>query len=143
MAMTCPKCSTAQPEADACRRCGLAARHFATFAPAPIDPPSEGLATAWRNVLAAWEDTKRHDAFIAIAQAQDRLDFAAACYKHSDRPGATEGLQRIRTIAALTMMGNATPPVTRKSTPATLAAAAVLGLVIVGIIIFVMRLRSR
>lgn len=143
MAMTCPKCGTAQPDADACRRCGLAARHFAAFVPDAPAPGTPALLAAWDGLLAAWDDPKQHDGFIALAQAENRLDFAASCYKDCDRPSATEGLQRIRTIAALTMMGSATPRTVRRSTPASLAAAAAIGLVIVGIIIWVMRARGR
>ena len=142
MAMTCPKCSTTQPDADACRRCGLAARNFDSWAPETPPPPTPALLTSWDAVLGAWDDSKRHDAFIALAQAEGRLDFAATSYRDADRPGATEGLQRIRTIAALTMMSSATPRTVRKSTPASLAAATVLGLMIVGVIIYVLRMRA-
>ena len=85
--MRCPKCEWEQPEADACRRCGLAKQRMDAFV-----RPSGGsaLAAAWAEVEADWSQSVRHDALIAAGLAQGDLPSVARLYLQASRSGASE-----------------------------------------------------
>jgi DNA-directed RNA polymerase subunit RPC12/RpoP len=103
----CPKCSEAQPEGTACRRCGLV---FARWTAASAEPVGLGrddqqTAALFAACEAAWQDAGGHERFIAVCQQTGALGYAAGRYRAAlaRRGGvdavATERLQQIRTLA--------------------------------------------
>jgi predicted Zn finger-like uncharacterized protein len=106
--MQCPKCGTAQPEAEACRTCGLEATRFADFRASAADGADE-LDALWEATLAEWDDADRHRRFVEAASATDSFAVAARRYREvlRERPGdarADAALKRITRMAEAAMM---------------------------------------
>jgi hypothetical protein len=79
---SCPKCGKAAgPAATACARCGLV---FALWRPeaapstASLDTQGEAL---WDEVVASWQDSKRHEAFVKHCAANGLLAPAGRRYR--------------------------------------------------------------
>lgn len=64
---------------------------------------SEAFDTLWLEVLAAWADPQRHDAFLVCARAAGRLADAAARYRalRDDPERGAEARRRLGAIALL------------------------------------------
>jgi hypothetical protein len=76
----CPKCGRRQPQAEACRHCGLV---FALWDPAKATGTT-GDDVAQRLFAlaeAAWSETARHTAFIEHCSRTGQLPHAARCYR--------------------------------------------------------------
>jgi ribosomal protein L32 len=102
--MSCPKCGEEQRAARACRRCGLAADRFASYAAeAAADLPAE-IALTWRRCLRAWRDPAAHEAFAEAVAAAGAFAHAARLYRGylRDHPGderASGQLERVGRMA--------------------------------------------
>jgi hypothetical protein len=109
--MQCPKCGSSQPEADACRSCGLAAARFDGFRAS--EPEGEDrLEALWEAAQADWDDDEGHRRFIEAAAATDSFAIAARRYREvlRQRPGdprADTALKRITRMAEASMMARA------------------------------------
>lgn len=109
--MRCPKCGTSQPEAQACRSCGLAAARFDSFRADNPEGPDR-LDALWESAQADWDDDEVHRRFIEAAAAADAFAIAAGRYREvlRDRPGdprAATALKRITRMAEASMLARA------------------------------------
>ena len=80
--IACPKCGADRKRAEtsgACAVCGLQLMLWAEFDDTP--PPHPALDAAFATLEEAWNDTKAHDAFLALAGNFDALDAAAHRYR--------------------------------------------------------------
>lgn len=113
MAMTCPKCGTDQPEAPACRRCGLAADRMASFrSQSDAETPAHVVA-AWTAVDAAWDDPTRHEKFVAAVVEAGAFPYAARQYRAAaaarpDDAVAKTQLERVGKMAEAALRATAT-----------------------------------
>ena len=105
----CPKCGEVQPEADACRRCGLVFARWQGGAVAAADDVDAEAARLWATCEAAWDEPSRHDAFIAFCQQRAQLPLAAARYRTAglargaDDAMVTRALARLSKLALTTL----------------------------------------
>ena len=111
-ALTCPKCGDAQPEAKACRTCGLLAERMSTYQPPATEAPP-ALAEAWTALESRWEDADAHAAFLQQVTAADAYPWAAQRYRAAarERPDdklAAEQLARIARMTEVSMRTAAT-----------------------------------
>lgn len=109
--MQCPKCGTSQPEAEACRSCGLAAARFDSFR-ASNPEGADRLDALWEGVQASWDDDEVHRRFIEAAAADHAFAIAARRYREvlRERPGdarADTALKRITRMAEASMLARA------------------------------------
>ncbi len=109
--MRCPKCDDEQPEADACRACGLAADRFADF-DARADESSPELALLWQACVDDWDRDAAHDRFVQAVAADFAYTFGARRYRQRlrDRPNdalARSGLDRLTRMAEATLLSSA------------------------------------
>jgi len=109
--MRCPKCDSEQPEADACRACGLAADRFADFA-ARADDGNPELALLWQACVDRWDQPAAHDRFIEANSADGAFAYGARRYRQTlrERPGderARSGLDRLTRMAEATLLSSA------------------------------------
>lgn len=74
----CPKCGHSQKDPYACHRCGLV---FDKFDESQLPPDPEEAAALWKELLLAYGDEERHEAFINTCQQANRLDYAARQYR--------------------------------------------------------------
>lgn len=85
--MRCPKCNWEQPEAAACRKCGLTRDRMDAF----VANAGEGrLAAAWAAVDADWSRQGAHDALIASGLAHGELPGVARLYAQAARTRSSE-----------------------------------------------------
>lgn len=109
--MRCPKCDDEQPEADACRACGLAADRFADFA-ARADDASPELALLWQACVDRWDQPDSHDRFVEAVAADSSFAYGARQYRQRlrerpDDPRARSGLDRLTRMAEVTLLSSA------------------------------------
>jgi len=121
--MVCPKCGDAQPDATACRSCGLLASKMAEFArrDASVSPEVEA---AWADLVAHWSEPAAHDRFHAAAVAGTAFAWAAQRYRDRVRadgsdPIAAEQLARLARTTEITLLATASkkPTTTQESKP--------------------------
>jgi hypothetical protein len=149
--MVCPKCGDAQPDAAACRTCGLLAAKMSDFARAAAPVPPE-LEAAWSRAQDTWRDAASHDTVHAVATATSGFAWAAQRYRDRLRADPTdtiaaEQLARLARSAELTLFATATKKPDKQQKPfraalAVLAILAVLVVIGVGYAIFAGRLRE-
>ncbi len=118
MSDVCPKCKQERPaETEACARCGLV---FVNWTPEKAEELALKLddkgAELWAEVLAAWADDGKHDAFLKYCSMASLLPVAGRHYKHQldQKPGdlvGTKMVERIFTMATVTFAQPSTPPV--------------------------------
>ncbi|MCB9562440.1 MAG: hypothetical protein H6708_18710 [Kofleriaceae bacterium] len=148
--MTCPKCDLTQPEAPACRACGLAADKMAAFARAQA-PVGDDLQQAWRDAEARWQDDAAHDRFVEAVAAAGAYPWAARRYREvlrhrPDDDQAARQLARIAKMTEVTLLATAATDPRRRAKPyrGTLAMVAALVVVIViGLVYAVVARRAR
>jgi hypothetical protein len=109
----CPKCGLVQPRADACRRCGLIFVRWKGGAAEDTDGSDaerREAAALWAACEAAWDDSARHDAFIAYCQRTAQFPYAAGRYRATQsargaaaEPAASRGLERIEKLAVASL----------------------------------------
>ncbi|MGQ0504258.1 MAG: hypothetical protein ACT4TC_02985 [Myxococcaceae bacterium] len=74
----CPKCIAPRAgDSTACPQCGLV---YANFQPEEVSPSPE-LSTGWSTLSQQWDDTTRHDAFVALAMKLGELATAGRLYR--------------------------------------------------------------
>jgi hypothetical protein len=110
--MRCPKCEELQPEAEACRACGLAADRFEAYASEADDAAGPELDELWAACADDWHDDAAHDRFIEAASVAGMYAYAARRYRgHArDNPGdsrAEAALARLRRMAEATLLSAA------------------------------------
>ncbi len=95
----CPKCQSRVTD-DACPRCGLLVKNFATYQP-PSDPI---LDEKFRVLEQTWDDVAAHGKFLEFAKQVDALDLAAHHYREvlKARPHDTHAQEGLRRTTALT-----------------------------------------
>lgn len=106
--MRCPKCETVQPEAEACRSCGLLAGNMAGWR--PEDAGVAALAGAWSELEAAWDDDAAHERFKQLVVQRGAFAAAARLYRQRARVGDSRARQevgRMATMAAAMMSATA------------------------------------
>jgi hypothetical protein len=111
--MRCPKCGDDQPEAPACRGCGLRADRFAAFAAEHEEEEGE-LDALWDACVARWDDDGAHQRFLEEASARLLFVQAARRYRavlreRPDDPVAVARLARITRMAEAALL-TAPPP---------------------------------
>jgi hypothetical protein len=82
-----------------------------------VEPPEE-VRSAWQGLAESWDDTARHQAFLALVTQHSCFAWAASRYK--ERAGdaiADQQLDRLRRAATATLMATAAPRAERKSVP--------------------------
>jgi hypothetical protein len=104
----CPKCGDDQPEAAACRGCGLRADRFAAFAAENEEGAGE-LDALWDACVARWDDEGAHQRFLEEASARLLFVQAARRYRQvlrdrPDDPVATARLARITRMAEAALL---------------------------------------
>lgn len=109
--MECPKCGVEQPEAEACRACGLKREKFAEYAAAEVEEPVQ-VAAAWSACRERWQEQEVHDQFLDAVAAAQAFGPAARHYREvlRERPAderARRGLARVTRMAEATLMGAA------------------------------------
>jgi hypothetical protein len=149
--MVCPKCGDAQPEAAACRTCGLLAAKMSDFARTAAPVPPE-LEAAWSRAQEAWRDPASHDTVHVVATATSGFAWAAQRYRDRLRADPTdtiaaEQLARLARSAELTLFATATKKPDKQQKPfkgslVVLAILAVLVVIGVGYAIFAGGLRE-
>lgn len=98
----CPKCiAPRKPGEQACASCGLL---FANFRPADQEVPPP-IASAWRELLEAWQENEAHDRFLRLAVADGQMVAAARLYRiqlahHPDDPFAARGRDDVVRLAS-------------------------------------------
>ncbi len=109
--MRCPKCDDEQPQADACRACGLAADRFADFA-ARADDANPELALLWQACVDGWDQADAHERFVEAVAADSSFAYGARRYRQilRERPDdarARSGLDRLTRMAEATLLSSA------------------------------------
>lgn len=103
----CPKCGEIQPEAAACRRCGLVFVRWKGGA--GLAQADAEAARLWTACEQAWDDPARHDAFIQLCQRTAQLPLAAGRYRAAGQargasdPVTRRALERIEKLALTTL----------------------------------------
>jgi len=111
--MACPKCGTVQPEAAACRVCGLRAERMASYAAQnPAGNAAPELLAAWAVVEAGWDDVDAHDKLGNLIASHNAYAWAARRYRDRlraapDDPIATDRLARITRITEASLRASA------------------------------------
>lgn len=134
----CPKCvARRRPGVKACPSCGLL---FANFRPADQEVAPE-VASAWRELLDAWQDDLAHDRFLRLALADGQMVAAARLYRiqlaqHPDDPFAARGRDEVVRLAsaaasALAPAGGKGPSPSRRWQVAAVAAIGFAVLVLI------------
>lgn len=139
--MTCPKCGDAQPEAAACRTCGLLAERMPAFARDRDAGVAPEVLAAWRAVEGAWADPAAHERFLAAASTALAFPWAAQRYREvvrarPDDAIAAEHLARVARMAEATLLATAAekPSAARKPYRGTVAVlGALLILIVIGV----------
>jgi hypothetical protein len=105
----------------------------------------EAVRAAWQHVTEAWDDAKRHDAFVGLAAQHECFPWAAARYKErAGDPVADRQIDRVQRAAAATLMATATrkPENAPKRYQVMLAVLAVIGIVLAVGLFYAMHLRE-
>ncbi|HUH03417.1 MAG TPA: hypothetical protein VML75_15580 [Kofleriaceae bacterium] len=105
----CPKCGAARGQEEACRVCGLEARHASAYRERAAVEASPELDAAWAACVEAWDDQARHDQFVHLASIQSQFATAAKRYRlyldqHPGDDRAQAALTRVTRMAAATML---------------------------------------
>ena len=78
----------------------------------------DAVSAAWQSVNDKWDDTGRHDAFIALVAQHSAFAWAAARYKErAGDPIATKQLERLGRAATATMMATASSKPAKQRQP--------------------------
>lgn len=102
----CPKCHKLTPKfAHECVHCGVVmskSRRAMTFRE-NMPPHSPNLELLWHKVIAAYDDSHVHDDFIAAAEIEKSLPYAAALYAQMKKlmPVDETTLARLKQVEAL------------------------------------------
>jgi hypothetical protein len=141
--MTCPKCGDPQPEAVACRSCGLLATRMAEFARNRDRDEAPVVRAAWDALEARWDDPAAHDAFLKLVATETAYPWAAQRYREVQRARpddrrAPEQLARIARMAEATLRATAMRKEKPSETPYrnTILILALMVLLIIGAVAF-------
>ncbi len=100
---SCPKCGEPHSKpSSSCRRCGLSVAKWPTWN--ALDAGDSAIvlgdvraaASLFDRCLASWEDSSRHDAFIAHCASAGAWAYAAACYRRQTADVARRPLAQAR-----------------------------------------------
>ena len=92
--VTCPKCGAAQPEARACRTCGLSSELWEGYEPPELEhDASPKLSALWDACQESWDDSDVHAAFAEQASTEGAYLYAVRLYRRAvlDRAGSGDG----------------------------------------------------
>ncbi len=109
--MRCPKCETAQAQAEACGVCGLRADRFQDYVNADGEhAASPALEALWLRCEEEWEDAGRHTRFVETASTENAYAYAARRYRAmlSKRPSddvASAQIDRLTKMAEVALLG--------------------------------------
>jgi hypothetical protein len=94
----------------------------------------DALGEAWKNVVAQWDDTARHDELLRLVNQHEAYAWAAARYRErKDDPIAQDRLERLRKAATARLMTSATVR-EDKASQTYRATWAMLGILIIAIV---------
>ena len=109
----CPKCGvTRDPEAAACRGCGISTARMAGFTAERDAAVPDDVRAEWDTLVGAWNDPARHDAFLLSVSRSNRFAWAAGatatrrCLRPHD-PVAPRQLDRLRRAGEATLFASA------------------------------------
>jgi hypothetical protein len=139
--VTCPKCGDQQPEAAACRSCGLLVERMADFASRRDQSVPVEVSSAWDAVEASWDDDAAHEKLMQEVAAATAYPWAAQRYREAQRarPGdrrAAAMLARLVRMTEATLRAGATARPKKSDTPyrrVTTLLAVLLALFLIGV----------
>src|SRR5258705_8314476 len=110
--MTCPKCGAEQAIAVACRKCGLTTTLMPRFKDQDDGDQSATVTAAWTQCELHWDDTSKHEKFVAAVVEANAFAWAARKYRAAaaKRPGdaiATAQTERMGKMAEAALKATA------------------------------------